>query len=243
MSSSCHPPPPVRHFPLLPVVFPSSTTTCFSSCPSLSSSCPPPSPVAGFPTPLLVIVIVSVPTQQCHWGVGVLSCDFPIIIIVAVVVSPLLLLLFLLLVVVVSPPFLLVVSPPFLLAVSLLWVISLLVSLSFPLLLVSPSPSSSFALPAPHRFPPSCHFPHLHLLVVLVVFPACCPIMDNEHEPRQTSWLVFRNSTRASHLMGPPLVPPSLDPPSSEAKPPTSLWKGEGRLGAASSLVRELGRC
>ena len=111
------------------------------------------------------------------------------------------------------------------------------------LLIVSPSPSSSFSLPAPRRFPPSCRFPHLHLLVVLVVSPAYCHIMDSEHEPRQTSWLVFRNSTRASHLMGPPRVPLSLDPPSSEAKPPTSLWKGEGRLGAASSLVRELGRC
>jgi len=31
--------------------------------------------------------------------------------------------------------------------------------------------------------------------------------------------------------MGPPRLPPSPDPLSSEAKPPTSLWKGEGRLG------------
>jgi len=41
--------------------------------------------------------------------------------------------------------------------------------------------------------------------------------------------------------MGPPCVPLSLDPPLSEAKPPTSLWKGEAQLGAASLLVRELG--
>jgi len=150
LSSSCRPPPPVRHFPLLPVVFPSSTSSCFSSCPSSSSSCPPPSPVAGFPTPPLVIVVVGVLTQQRRWGVGV-SCDFPVIVVVAVVVSPLLLLLLLLLVVV-SPPFLLVVSPPFLLVVSLLWV----VSLSFPLLLVSP---------ASHRFP----FPFL------LVCPSCSP--------------------------------------------------------------------
>jgi len=31
--------------------------------------------------------------------------------------------------------------------------------------------------------------------------------------------------------MGPPRLPPSPDPPSSEAKLPTSLWKGEGWLG------------
>ena len=58
-----------------------------------------------------------------------------------------------------------------------------------------------------------------------------CDALDGKHEPRQTSWLVFRNSTGASHFMGPPRLPPSLDPPSSEAKPPTSLWKGEGWLG------------
>ena len=46
------------------------------------------------------------------------------------------------------------------------------------------------------------------------------------------SWLLFRYSqTGASHLMGPPSSSsPPPDPASSEAKLPTSLWKGEGQL-------------
>jgi hypothetical protein len=93
---------------------------------------------------------------------------------------------------------------------------------SFPHPPPSFSPSFADALPRPslprfplHRLafsPPSC--PRFLLLRRLV----------GENEPRQTSWLAFRNSP-----LGLPLLPFPV-PPSSESKPPTSLWKGEGRL-------------
>ena len=71
--------PPPYHFPLLPAVSPSYSSSSFSSCPSLSSSSPSSSslsrpsspPVAGFPTSPLVVVAVGVPTQQSRWGAEV----------------------------------------------------------------------------------------------------------------------------------------------------------------------------
>jgi hypothetical protein len=44
-----------------------------------------------------------------------------------------------------------------------------------------------------------------------------CDALDGKHEPRQTSWLVFRNSTGASHFMG---------PPSSSSFPGSSVERG-----------------
>jgi len=51
-----------------------------------------------------------------------------------------------------------------------------------------------------------------------------------ENKPRLSPWFVFVTHYRASHTLGPPCVPPSPIPPSSELEPPTSLWKGEGRI-------------
>jgi hypothetical protein len=42
---------------------------------------------------------------------------------------------------------------------------------------------------------------------------------------------VSQLTTEASHVTSPLCLPPSPDLPSSETKPPTFLWKGEGRLG------------
>ena len=202
---------------------PPSSSSSFPFFPWLSPPPPPPSrlapPPSRLPPPpsppprLAPLLLLSRGFQPLRWSrswsafppnsvVEVLGCRL-ISPLVVVVVSPLLLLL-LLLFLVVSPPLLLVISsslfPSF---------ISLLVS---PILLISPPRFSCFSwfpLPLPPRFPfplPVVSLlrvisPHHHLVVVS---PACCRIMDSEHEPRQTSWLVFRNSTGASHFMGPP---------------------------------------
>jgi len=66
--------------------------------------------------------------------------------------------------------------------------------------------------------------------------------MDNENEPRQTSWLAFRDA-----LDGPPTywVPPGVStspiPSSSKNEPPTSLWKGEGQVQLDAVLLWLLG--
>jgi hypothetical protein len=53
--------------------------------------------------------------------------------------------------------------------------------------------------------------------------------MYNENEPRQTSWLVFRDAPDGSPTSWvSPCVSPSPNSLSSENEPPTSLWKGEG---------------
>ena len=58
-----------------------------------------------------------------------------------------------------------------------------------------------------------------------------CHPMDVENKPRQLSWLVFRNPLPGLPTSSvPPGLTPSSDPPLTESKPPTSLWKGEGRL-------------
>jgi hypothetical protein len=66
--------------------------------------------------------------------------------------------------------------------------------------------------------PPSC--PRFILLRRLV----------GENQPRQMSWFVFRNSPMGLHCVDAPSSSSFPVPPSSESKPPTSLWKGEGRL-------------
>jgi hypothetical protein len=62
-----------------------------------------------------------------------------------------------------------------------------------------------------------------------------------ENEPRQRSWLVFRNSPMGHPTHGSPSSFPSPDPPSTKIKPPISLWKGVG-LGIHPSPLRELKR-
>jgi len=51
--------------------------------------------------------------------------------------------------------------------------------------------------------------------------------MDNENEPRQTSWLIFRDAPHGLPTYWvPPRVLPSPTPPSSNDEPPTSLKRG-----------------
>ena len=170
-------------------------------------------------SPLLCLLLVSPPSFSCHgvsfqsfrWSswlafppnsaVGVLGCRVisPLIVVV-VVVLPLLLLLLLLLFLIISPPFLLVVSPPFLLVVLghfPCFPHSPPHPSCFSSLIISPSSSSPFPLLSPvvsllHVVSPACCCP-------AGCCPAGCHITDSEHEPRQTSWLVFRDSTGASH--------------------------------------------
>ena len=53
--------------------------------------------------------------------------------------------------------------------------------------------------------------------------------MDNENEPRQRSWLVFRDALDGPPISWvPPCVSPSPIPPSSDDAPPTSLLRREG---------------
>jgi len=50
-----------------------------------------------------------------------------------------------------------------------------------------------------------------------------------ENEPRQMSWLVFRNSPPGlPHFMGPLDFLPPWILHRTTVKPPASLWKGEG---------------
>jgi len=66
--------------------------------------------------------------------------------------------------------------------------------------------------------------------------------MDNENEPRQMSWLVFRDALDGPPISWvPPCVSPSPIPPSSDDAPPTSLWRGEGQV-RLWSILRILSR-
>jgi hypothetical protein len=54
---------------------------------------------------------------------------------------------------------------------------------------------------------------------------------NEENEPRHSSWFVFHDVLYGPPTPWvPPCVSPSPIPPSSELEPPTSLWKGEGRM-------------
>ena len=170
-------------------------------------------------SPLLCLLLVSPPSFSCHgvsfqsfhWSswlafppnsaVGVLGCRvISLLIVVVVVVLPLLLLLLLLLFLIISPPFLLVVSPPFLLVILghfPCFPHSPPHPSCFSSLIISPSSSSPFPLLSPivsllHVVSPACCCP-------AGCCPAGCHITDSKHEPRQTSWLMFRDSTGASH--------------------------------------------
>ena len=63
--------------------------------------------------------------------------------------------------------------------------------------------------------------------------------MAGENEPRQTSWLVFRNSPPGSPTSWvPPHPSPSPVPLSSKFKPPTSFGKGRGGYGCILTSER-----
>jgi hypothetical protein len=71
--------------------------------------------------------------------------------------------------------------------------------------------------------------PQYVLSSLIRLVPAAPSVLRSSSSSRRRCVTMLHNLPAGPPFMGPPHLSPSPDPPSSESKLPTSLWKGEGR--------------